>query len=374
MSDQDLVWLLLAWSTLAVVLAWALPARWQPGAIATCGVGFLASVSPVSLLLLATSTLATWLLRHKVAGRPAVVMAGVVGIVAMCVPFMMSGDPTADGIGSRVILPAGMAFYSLRLIHYLVESYKGELRAHSLIEYCCYHFLPSALPVGPVHRFDDFLRDLRRRRWDSQRFSEGLERVLYGLAKLVLVVNYLLGKKVAVALAGPMAPPGFEGTYLTAGLFWVELYVLFSGYSDLAIGFAGLLGFRLRENFNWPVLARNISDFWRRWHMSLASWCRDYVFTPALSVTRSHVIAVLAAMVVLGLWHELSLRYLLWGGYHGLGIAGHRLFAERVGPAIARLPVGLQRTWRVLATALTLHFVLFSFEVTTAIEHIFRGL
>lgn len=368
MSDLSLLGYLLGWSALATVLAWVLPARLQSWGILACGVGLLASVSMPSLALLAAGTLLTFLAHRHAAGNRTVMVIGITAIVATFVAFMASGERGLSGIGSGIGLPIGLAFYTLRLVHYLLESYKGTLRPHGFGEYLCYQFLPSALPVGPIHRFDEFLRDLRRRRWDAGQFSAGLQRTLHGLAKIVILGNYLFGQKLDAALAGPMAQPGLEGAYLTALLFWIKLYILFSGYSDVAIGFAALAGFRLRENFHWPFLARNISEFWQRWHMSLSSWCRDYVFTPALSVTRSHLLAMTTAMVVLGLWHELSLRYLLWGGYHGLGIAAFRMFDIRVGPSIAKLPTPLQHAWRIVATLLTLHFVLFSFEITSLIE------
>ncbi len=373
MSDYHFLLLLGIWSSLAILLAWTLPSRLQASAIAICGIGMLASVSTLSLLILAAGTGLSFLLHRQAAGKRSAVVAGVTGAVALFAWFMTAGERTAEGIGSGVLLPAGLAFYTLRLVHYLIESYKGGLRPHGFDEYLAYQFLPSALPVGPIHRFDEFLRDLRRRRWDGDIFSGGLERILYGSAKLVVVGNYLVGQKLAIALSGSMTTSGFEGVYTTALLFWIKLYVLFSGYSDIAIGFAALLGLGLRENFHWPFLARNIGEFWQRWHMSLASWCRDYVFTPALSFTRSHALAVLASMLVLGLWHEFSLRYLLWGAYHGLGLAAFRWFSTRAGPAVAALSVPLQNVWRVVATLLTLHFVLFSFAATSAIERVLLG-
>ena len=107
--------------------------------------------------------------------------------------------------------------------------------------------------------------------------------------------------------------------------------------------------------------------------MSLSSWCRNYVFTPVMSFTRSHAVAVLASMVVLGLWHDLSLRYLIWGGYHGLGIAVYRWFDDRTNGFFARLPEPLRTIWHGFAIVLTLHFVLFSFAITSAIERFILG-
>lgn len=374
MSDQHLLMLLMLWSALAVGLAWTLPARWQAAAIAGCGIGLMASVSLPSLLMLSACT-ALGFLAHRHRQRAAfgwrlANLAAAAIVIGLFITCMLVGERTPAGIGSGVLLPAGLAFYTLRLLHYLTESHRGRLREHGFVDCLAYQFLPSALVVGPIHRFDEFLRDLRRRRWDAGAFAGGLERILYGLVKLVVVGNYLVGQKLAVALFAATAAPGIEGIHAESLLFWIKLYVLFSGYSDIAIGFAALAGIRLRENFHWPFLARNIAEFWQRWHMSLASWCRDYVFTPVLSLTRRPLLAVLASMLVLGLWHELSLRYLLWGAYHALGLAAYRLFAERAGPWLAGLPAPAQAVWRVLSTGLTLYFVLLSFAVTSAIERL----
>ncbi len=379
MFEQRLLLLLLCWSSVAVIAAWLTPQRWQTAAISTCGAGFLTMAAPLSAGLLAIATLASFLVVKHAGSSKTAMHSAIIFIACGYLLFMARADKTADGIGAGVILPLGMAYYSLRLIHYLLESYKGKLRAHSFGDYLCYQFFPSALLVGPLHRFDEFLRDLRRRRWEPMLFSRGLERILYGLAKLIVIGNYLIGVKLAVALAVPLEAVGLAGDYLRALVFWLKLYILFSGYSDLAVGFGLLMGFHLRENFNWPFLSHNIAEFWRRWHMSLSSWCRDYVFTAAFALTRNRLAAVLAAMVVLGLWHELSLRYLLWGAYHGLGIACYRWFSQRA--SRLALPVGtasmrrrvLLGVWRVAAIALTFHFVLFSFHTTSAIERVLLG-
>ena len=373
MDDQRFLLLLLAWSGLAAVLSWVSPSRWQAASIAICGAGLIACVSPISLGLLASGTVLTFLVHRHAAGSKTMTVAGIAIVTGTFVLFMAHATHTGSGIGSGVLLPMGMAFYSLRLLHYQLESYKGDLRAHTFVEYLGYQLLPSTLPAGPIHRFDEFLRDLRRRRWDAALFSGGLERILYGLVKLIVIGNYLVAFKLAIAMNTVMAAPGLLGVYATTAVFWIKLYLIFGGYSDIAIGFGALMGFRLRENFNWPMLARNISDFWQRWHMSLSSWCRDYVFTPALSLTRNHVVAVLASMVVLGLWHQLSLRYLIWGGYHGVGIAVYRWFDGRSKGIFARLPKPLSWVWRGFATLLTLHFVVFSFAITSAIERMILG-
>jgi len=379
-GEQSLLMIVVAWSVLAVGCAWLVPARWQSGLIALCGVGLLACVSPIAIALLGAGTAVSFALHVHGPVSKRTLSISIVTIALLFAAFILTSRqvPTATAAispaAARVVLPLGLAFFCLRWIHYLFESYKGTLRQHTFIEYCCYQFLPSTLPAGPIHRFDEFLRDLRRKRWEPTAFSYGGQRVLYGLVKLVVVGNYLLGEQLTHALADQTAQPTLVGTYLSAMLFWLKLYVLFSGYSDVAIGFGAAMGFTIRENFNWPFLARNIRDFWQRWHNSLASWCRDYVFTPVLSATRSQALAVVTAMSVLGLWHDVSLRYLIWGAYHGCGIAAFRWFDAKAGALIDSLPGWLDLLWGALACLLTLHFVMLSFPVTSAIEHFLEGL
>jgi len=369
MGEQGLLEMVLLWSAIAVAVSWLLPQRFQPLLVAACGVGLLAVVSPGSLALLALASVGTFALHRYALLTRTVLLASITAIAGTYLMLLGMSEHSVSSLDLRVVLPLGMAFYALRLIHYLFESYQGNLRPHRLDEYLCYQFLPGTLAAGPIHRCDEFLRDLRRRRWDPPQFARGAQRVLYGLVKLVVLGNYLIGEELWPLLAQWAGHP-LAGGYLSVLLFWAKLYLLFSGYSDVAIGFGALMGFNIRENSHWPLLARNIADFWQRWHISLSSWCRDYIFTPVLSVTRKPYVAVLAAMIVLGLWHDLSLRYLLWGAYHGTGIAAFRWFDAKAGQRIEALPAAPAAVWRVFAIAITVHFVLFSFWITRALERI----
>ncbi|MES2919677.1 MAG: MBOAT family O-acyltransferase [Pseudomonadota bacterium] len=373
MNDVHLLFWLLLCGALAVPLAWRLPPRWQAPAMALCGALFLAVLSPVSLGLLAIASVATWSLRNQL-HRRGVLPAAVAAVVLLYGVHLWQGTSEGDGIAQRLVLPLGMAFYSLRLVHYLFEAQRQALRAHGLAEYLAYQLLPGPLPLGPIHRFDEFLRDWRRRRWDSEAFAAGLGRVAWGLAKVVFVAGHLLGYRWP-GLAGPwLAEPGLLNTYTADLGFWLSLYVVFSGYSDMAIGFSALLGLRLRENFDRPYLAGNITDFWQRWHMSLSGWCRDYVYTPVLALWRWHGLALVSSMLVLGLWHALSLHYLLWGFYHGAGLVVHRHF-RRLTRDLRQSLAGWRATaWRLVAVVLTLHFVVFSFRATQFVEDWIRSL
>jgi alginate O-acetyltransferase complex protein AlgI len=290
----------------------------------------------------------------------------VIAIVALYVVVLARAGGIAPIVAHSWVVPLGMAYYTLRLIHYLAESGRGTLRPHRLDEYLYYHFLPPALPVGPIHRFGDFLRDLRRRRWDGALVSDGLGRILLGGCKIVLLATVLLPIVFGPSQPAPilLSPDGYRETLR----FWLNLYVQFSGYSDLAIGAGAVMGFRLPENFNLPFLARNIGDFWRRWHMSLSSWCRDYVYMPVLAQWRSPPLAMGMAMLTLGLWHAVSLHYVFWGLYHGCGLILWRRFARIAGPGIERMPRIGQHAWRGFATILTIHCVIFSYPLANLVE------
>lgn len=328
----------------------------------------LAVLSPSSLLILGVSTVWTFYVARRWIRRRAVLPVAVILLAAFYAVNLYFGEIDGDGLTQRVVLPLGLAFYVLRLVHYLFEEYKGNLRPHDFGEYLAYHFLPAALPLGPIHRFDEFLRDWRRRRFDRPEFVHAMQRILYGLVKVAVLGSYVLHYRLGLYLAHRRETWGPLGSYLSDLHSWALLYVVFSGYSDIAIGFGVLAGVRLRENFNWPFIARNISEFWQRWHMSLSSWCRDYVYTPVLAASRWPSLALVSAMVILGLWHSLSLHYLLWGLYHGIGLTVHRRYRKaRGGKLRPRGPVG-SRAIQVVTTFMTLNFVVFSFQATELVE------
>jgi D-alanyl-lipoteichoic acid acyltransferase DltB (MBOAT superfamily) len=134
--------------------------------------------------------------------------------------------------------------------------------------------------IGPINRFPEFLRDERRKRWDSKLFYSGLERVLFGYFKVVVLANYLLDTKLQVHIEQVGGNDTAYGAWLGCVEYGLDLYFRFGGYCDIAIRLAALLGFRILENFNYPFMRSNINTFWKSWHISLSSWCRDYVFTP----------------------------------------------------------------------------------------------
>lgn len=263
-----------------------------------------------------------------------------------------------------VLVPMGFGFYTLRALHYMLDNVKRTVPRHTFWQFASYMFFLPTLAVGPINRFQEFHRNLSRYRFDSALFSKGCERVLYGYAKVLILGHFEVFKPMAGRVMALSRTHESLAEYLDCVRYGLSLYFQFSGYSDIAIGFAMLLGFRIAENFDYPFLARNINDFWKRWHISLSSWCRDYVYMFVLSIGRRPWAAVIASMLVLGLWHEFSLRYVAWGVYHGAGIAVWQGFQK----VKSRIPAADFPGRRALAEGgsflLTMNFVIFGFAIT----------
>ncbi|MBP2312895.1 MBOAT family O-acyltransferase [Azospirillum soli] len=364
MSVVSLYWL--GWLAGTVALFWAAPSRVRHLVLAAISLAFLTVHAPVSAVVLSVlAVLCFWLPRLSPRPAPAI-FAMVLAIVALLVAYkagILTIGAAFDDTGAvvRLVMPLGLSYYAFRCIHYLLEHYKGALPPHRFSDFIGYLFFLPTLLAGPIHRFPDYQHDLSQHRWDADTFSRGLERVLYGYAQIVILGNWFASTKLPALIAG--IDPSREAliAYLDALRFGLNVYFQFAGYSNVAIGFALLLGFSVIENFDWPFLRRNISEFWRSWHISLSGWCRAYVYMPVVAVTRNVQLGALATMLAIALWHELSLRYVLWGLYHGLGIVAWQLF-QRAKPALPMLRGPVAQGLAVGGSvALTFNFVILSF-------------
>lgn len=246
-------------------------------------------------------------------------------------------------------LPIGISFFTFQSISYVVDAYRGNVRVQKnyallLLYVACF----PQLIAGPIVQYADIEYDLTARRTTLDDFTSGMRRFAVGLGKKVLLAN-LLGEM----LSGmPDADVSFSAAWLTAILFAMQIYFDFSAYSDMAIGLGHVLGFHYRENFNYPYISRSVSEFWRRWHISLGRFFREYVYIPLGGNRKSRARTALNLMIVwglTGLWHGASWNFVLWGLYYGVFIAlEHGVFQH----AVKRIP-------RLLGMTLTLLIVLF---------------
>lgn len=364
MSFVSLSWLV--WMWLTVGLYWLAPRPWRMGVLAALSAAFLLMISPVSAFLLAgfcvpvhlASNVLAPTLRHTVAA--AVVMVGVM------VGFKLNQSVRTDAVFETIILPLGLSYYTFRCLHFLIERFKGRIGQTSLHDLVGYLFFLPTFVVGPIHRFDTFASDTRRQRFDLALLSFGLERIVQGYVKIVLFSNYATEYLLGGYITSQPDQTGIWATYLGVVQNGMNLYFQFSGHSDIAIGFAMLLGYRVLENFNWPYLQPNIQAFWQSWHRSLSLWCRDYIYAIVVAKSRNPALGALATMTAIGLWHEISFRFLLWGAWHGLGIiVWQRVQVFRAASSYC-LPAWLRWPVHVASVLLTVHFVWFGFVILTA--------
>ncbi len=233
---------------------------------------------------------------------------------------------------AHVHLPLGISFFTFHALSYVIDVSRRQVGSGKPLDFALYMtFFPHSI-AGPIVRYGDIAGQLARRFITTAEFAEGVRRFIIGLAKKMLVAN-----TVAVAADGIFAVPGSD---LTFGLAWLgvacymlQIYFDFSGYSDMAIGLAKLFGIDFRENFNYPYAARSITDFWRRWHISLSTWFRDYLYIP-LGGNRHGRVRTYANLVTVfclcGLWHGASWTFVGWGLFHGVFLVVERMRGGRI--------------------------------------------
>lgn len=227
-----------------------------------------------------------------------------------------------------VILPAGISFFTFRSISYMVDIYRGDLKpCRNLLDYSFYLTFFPPLLAGPVVRAKDMLPQVAANsKATPQMMSEGLFLIMTGLLKKVVIADYISGNFVDRIFDNPLLYSGFENLLGCIG-FTIQLYCDFSGYSDMAIGLALLLGYRFKENFAAPFKSQNPTEFWRRWHISLSTWLRDYLYIPMGGNRKGRARAYFnqfITMLIGGLWHGASWMYIIWGAYHGILLVLHK--------------------------------------------------
>lgn len=231
----------------------------------------------------------------------------------------------------QIVLPVGISFYTFQTMSYTIDVYRGTIEPErDPLNFSLYVAFFPQLVAGPIERASTLLPQIANPRQLSwRRLGEGLELAAWGLFKKIAIAD-TAAVVVEQAFAGPTY--GAFSTLVGAYAFAVQIYCDFSGYTDIARGVARCLGFDLRLNFNLPYFARSPSDFWQRWHISLSSWLRDYLYIPLggnrLGSTRT-LVNLLATMLIGGLWHGAAWNFVFWGGYHGMLLVLYRWLAPR---------------------------------------------
>ena len=220
-----------------------------------------------------------------------------------------------------IALPVGISFYTFQAISYVVDVYRGDTPAQrNLFLLALYISFFPQLVAGPIVKYTDIRQQLSSRTSNASQTAYGVKRFLYGLAKKVLIANYMAAT-VDVIFALPISDLSTPLAWAGAFLYTMQIYYDFSGYSDMAIGLGRMFGFMFPENFNLPYTSRSIREFWRRWHISLSTWFRQYVYIPLGGNRKGNMrtyINLMIVFLVTGVWHGAGLSFIMWGVYHGV--------------------------------------------------------
>ena len=263
----------------------------------------------------------------------------------------------------EVVLPIGISFFTFQGMSYVIDVYRGDTPpAKNPLQVALYIALFPQLVAGPIVRYTTVAEELVSRRETFDDFAAGALRFSFGLAKKMLLANNL---SLMADEAFSTAPIGAAAAWLGAIAYTGQIYFDFSGYSDMAIGLGRMFGFHFEENFNYPYLSRSVTEFWRRWHMSLSGWFRDYVYIPlggSRAGTAKQVRNILLVWTLTGLWHGAAWNFLLWGLYFGILLLGEKFWW---GKALERAPSPLRHLYAMVIVVLG--WVLFRCEGLSAV-------
>ena len=285
----------------------------------------------------------------------------ILGIFKYC-DFFISSFNNALGISIpllRLALPIGISFYTFQCMSYTMDVYRGNASAQKdIVDFAAYVALFPQLIAGPIVRYVDVETELQQRSHGFDNFIQGLPRFLMGLAKKVLLANNL---GLLTQLFRSSTEKSVLSAWLYAIAFALHIYFDFSGYSDMAIGLGRIFGFRFPENFDYPYIARSVTEFWRRWHMTLGGWFRDYVYIPLGGNRVSSgrwVLNILVVWMLTGLWHGAAWNFVVWGLMFAL-----LLVVEKWIPGLRKLPSIFSHIYVMIVVIIS--FVIFNADSMT---------
>lgn len=329
---------------IVVALYWSIPAKWRTPLLLLASYVFYMFWKPIYGLLILGLTVANYFIGmalDKSKSRRKLLLAFGITFNLLVLGFFKYAYFVRDSANEilklfslhqlnqfpfEIILPLGISFFAFEFIHYIVDIYRGSPAVKSFTEFALFpSFFPTQI-AGPIKRFQDFVPQLTHQtKFKMEFLNEGVELVLFGLFKKVCLAD-----SISIVVNRCYAHPDLLSAadmWFATWAFFFLVYFDFSGYTDIARGSALMMGFKVPLNFDMPMLANSIADFWRRWHISLSTWLRDYLFIPLGGSKRGEWITqrnALITMTIAGLWHGASMNFLAWGFYLGLMIVVHR--------------------------------------------------
>ncbi|MBE6955108.1 MAG: MBOAT family protein [Ruminococcaceae bacterium] len=309
---------------------------------------FYAWGEPVYVLLMIASALVNYscglmigkaeLRQDKTGKKLAMILAIIVDLGALgffkYAGFLVENVNALTGLAipaPQIALPIGISFYTFQALTYVIDVYRGEVKVQkSYANFLMYLILFPQLIAGPIVRYSEIEPQITERSADSEAFFSGINRFCIGLGKKILIANYC-GSMASQLLDGNTATLTTVGAWLGILLYTFQIYFDFSGYSDMAIGMGRMFGFKYSENFNLPYISTSITEFWRRWHISLSSFFRDYVYIPLGGNRKGlprQLLNILIVWTLTGLWHGANWNFVLWGMYFAVLLAFEKMFMK----------------------------------------------
>ncbi|MBR1765363.1 MAG: MBOAT family protein [Ruminococcus sp.] len=269
-------------------------------------------------------------------------------------------------------LPIGISFYSFQTLSYVIDVYRGEVKPQkNLLNLATYVTLFPQLIAGPIVRYQTIEEQLGSRKESLSQFSRGVKRFAVGLGKKVILANNI-GALFSAISEAPQAQQSVAASWMAIIAYTFQIYFDFSGYSDMAIGLGKMFGFDFLENFNYPYISDTITEFWRRWHISLSTWFRDYVYIPLGGNRKGKLRQCVNIMIVwflTGFWHGANWNFMLWGVYFGVILLCEKLFLLK---ALKKLPAVLRHIYALLL--IVIGWGIFAFDDTSALIQNFKNM
>ena len=348
---------------ICLILYFVVPPKLRNAVLLLCSLLFFAWGSPEYLILMVLSILFNYftgrelgLLKRKgKRGRGVLISAVLANILLLgffkYYGFLIENLNTLLGTSISVRelpMPIGISFYTFSLLSYLFDVYRGKApAATNVVDFSAYVTFFPKLVSGPIVQYNEMAEQLRERSVTLEKFGSGARLFLIGLGKKVLLAN-TLGNTFYVISALPLGSVSTMTAWLGAISYALMLYLDFSGYSDMAIGLAGMFGFEVKKNFDYPYISSSITDFWRRWHISLGAWFRDYVYIPCGGSRAGQwktIRNLLFVWLLTGIWHGANWTFVVWGLYYGLILLLEKFVLRRLAE---KLPGFLRHTFTLL--------------------------
>lgn len=372
MVFSSLVFLCVFLPTVFLIYTLVPSLKFRNGLLIAASLVFYAYGEPVYVLLMICSSLLNYICARLVTSKTkgkGVLIAAVVINLGMLAVFKYSAFfiESINGVtgGSipvpQIDLPIGISFFTFQALSYVIDVYRKTVPPQKNFLYVLLYitFFPQLI-AGPIVKYRDISEQIVSREQSSEKIGEGFRRFICGLAKKVLIAN-TMGQTADVIFSVSGAYVSIFTAWLGALSYLFQIYYDFSGYSDMAIGLGKMFGFDFKENFNYPYGAVSVRDFWRKWHISLSTWFKEYLYIPLGGNRRGRVRTVVNRLIVFfctGLWHGANWTFVVWGIYHGLF-----LLLEEFVPRLGRLPKVINHIYTLLA--ITVGFVIFRADTIT---------